>query len=377
MSAHIKWPAVATFSVLALLSLTACTDPNALGAIPTDAPIDTVSEPTPTETPDDWYSAPVAEEPDWEGMSLGELKINGDQYSYVEVDGEEPAYRNITEIPFEVGDTEPQIDPTKPFVLEFKSACRTAWTGPSEEHVDEDGQPIAPEFSMFIAKSKNAVEGVPVSCTTDNMNYEGEANSWAGFTDSDFSDGNYFIITTVEGSAWRQVVPVTISTGILLKQGLGLSENGIQHDSRAAALPGEQGEIYWWELSKVKPTSIRAFDQWWVEPKQESFFSVPEVNITGSGTNADPITGSFVALLDGEYRTARTNTWVLGRDKDATSGPEISCSLAEGEEGTNTSRRYECDIWEFVDSKGKSGVYYLILTSQPGDVRQVFEVKVK
>lgn len=367
-----KRPAVATLLVVALLPLSACSDPNALGAIPSDAPIDTIAEPTPTETPDDWFSEPVTEEPDWEGMSLGELKVNGDQYSYLEVEGEEPSYRNVTLVPFESGDAEPQIDRNGPFYVEFKSGCRTTWRDPDAKQTDEGGA-VPPEFSMFIAESEDAVDGVPVFCTTDNMNYEGEANSWAWFTPRAFSDGKYFIITKVKNSEWRQVVPFAISTGILDKQNFGVEENGIWHDLRAAVLPGEQGEIYWWELSEVKRKSIEAVDQWWVEPKHESFFAVPEIDFTGSGTSSDPISGSFVAVLDGEYRTARTNTWILGRDKDATSGPYISCD----EEVLESKSRYSCSTEAFVDGKGKPDAYYLILTSQPGDMRQVFEVKVK
>jgi len=375
MNGQARRPAVATLGLLALLSLTACTDPSALGAIPTDAPSDTVAGLTPTETPDDWYSAPITEEPDWEGMSLGELKINGDQYSYLEVEGEEPRYWNIAEIPFEVGDAEPQIDLTEPFYVEFKSGCRTTWRDPDAKKTEE-GEVAPPEFSIFIAESEDAVDGVPVSCTTDNMNYEGESNSWAWFTPREFSDGNYFIITKLKDSQWRQVVPFTISTGILDKQGLGLGENGIWHDPRAKALPGEQREINWFELTKVKPESL-GNDEWWDEPKRERFFTVPEVSIAGSGTNSDPISGSFVAVLEGEHRITRTETWVLGRDKDATSGPEISCSLVEDDVAASAARRYECDIWEFVDTKGNADKYYLIFTSQPGDVRQVFEVSTK
>ncbi|MFF7292023.1 hypothetical protein ACFY9N_05750 [Microbacterium sp. NPDC008134] len=375
MTARIKRPAVVILGVLALLSLTACTDPSALGAIPSDAPIDTVAEPTPTGTPDDWYSAAVSDEPDWEGMSLGEVTVNGEQYSYLEVEDEEPTYRNITEIPFEVGDTEPKLDTSKPFVLSFKSGCRTTWTDASA-HLNDEGEATEPKFHMFIAKTEKALDGAPVSCTTDNMNYEGEPNSWAWFDDPNFSDGQYFLITTVEDSVWRQVVPITISTGILDKQNFGIEENGIWHDSRAAALPGEQREINWFELTKVKPKSL-GNDEWWDEPRRESFFTVPEVSIAGSGTNSDPISGSFVAVLEGEHRITRTETWVLGREKDATSGPEISCSLVEDDEAASAARRYECDIWEFVDTKGNADKYYLILTSQPGDVRQVFEVATK
>ncbi|MGH8953695.1 MAG: hypothetical protein ACRDVF_01645 [Microbacterium sp.] len=377
MNRHTARPAVATLSLVVVLSLTACSDLSALGAPQTDAPIDAIAKPTPTETADVWHSSPVTEDPDWDGMSIGELKINGDEYSYLEVEGEEPRYLNVTVIPFEVGDIEPQIDSAKPFVVEFKSACRTAWTSDAEREPNEEGAVPPPEFSMFIAKSENADDGVPVSCTVREVGDEDRANSSAWFNDTEFSDGKYFIVTKVEGSEWRQVIPLTISTGILDKQGLGLGENGIWHDPRAAVLPGEQGEIYWWELSKVKRKSLEAVDQWWVEPKQESFFSVPEINITGSGTNADPIHGSFVALLDGEHRTTRTDAWVLGRDRDATSGPEIGCTEVEGKEDASAPTRYECDIWPFVESKGKSDVYYLILISQPGEVRQVFEVKVK
>lgn len=375
MTRHITRPAVATLGLFVLFSLTACTDPNALGAIPSDAPIDTVAEPTPTATPDDWFSAPVTEEPDWDGMSIGGLKINGDQYSYLEDEGEEPSYRNVTLVPFEVGDAEPEIEPTEPFYVEFKSGCRTTWRDPDAKHTEE-GEAAPPEFSMFIAESEDAVDGAPISCTTDNMNYEGESNSWAWFTPREFSDGEYFIITKVKDSQWRQVVPFTISTGILDKQGLGLEENGIRHDPRTSALPGEQREINWFELSKVKPKSI-GNDGWWDEPKHESFFTVPGVSITGSGTNTDPVAGSFVAVLRGEYRTARTNTWVLGRDKGATSGPEITCASKEIEDGSEYSTRYDCDILPFVDSNGKADTYYLILTSQPGDLRQVVEAKVK
>lgn len=375
MTQHTMRPAVASLGLLALLSLTACTDPNALGAIPSDASIDTITEPTPTETPDDWFSAPVTEEPDWDGMSLGQLEINGDQYSYLEVEGEEPRYRNVSLVPFEVGDTEPQIDPNGTFYVEFKSDCRTTWTHPDEREPSKEGVVAPPEVSMFIAESENAVDGVPVPCTTDNLNYEGQANSWAWFTPKQFSDGNYFIITVVKDSSWRQVVPFTIEPGILEKQGLGLEENGIWHDPRAVALPGEQAQIYWWELSKTKPTNDGG--QWWVEPKREDFFKLSEAALAGSGTDADPITGSFVVLLRGEHRSARANTWVLGRDEAADSGPELSCAPEQIEDSSGYSTKYTCGIWPFVDSKGKAGVYHLILTSQPGNVRQVFEVSVK
>lgn len=374
MKARIKRPAVVTLSVLALLSLTSCTDPSAIGAIPSDAPIDTIAEPTPTETPADWFSDPSTEKPDWEGMSLGGLKINGDEYSYLELEGESPRFRNITTIPFNVGDTEPRIDPTRPFVIEFQSRCQTAWVDASKRS-DKDGKATLPTFSMFIAKSENAVDGVPVTCTTDNMNYDGKANSWAWFIDPGFTDGRYFIITTVEGSAWRQVAPLTISTGILNKQGLGLLENGIRHDPRATALPGEQGEISWLPVVKRTSQEANATQRWWVDPRQDKFLSASEINVTGSGTNSDPITVSFVVRLVGDYRTARTNTWILGRGKNATSGPEISCSSKENEAGYPV--QFDCSTRPFVDDKGKAVVYYLTVISQPGSVRQVIKLPVK
>ncbi|MDQ4214066.1 hypothetical protein [Microbacterium capsulatum] len=367
--------ATAVLIALALLPLAACTDSGALGAIPSDSPGATIDTPSPTPSSDTWFSNPVAEKPDWGGMYLGDLKINGDQYSYLDVAGDKPRYRNVAEVPLEVGSPEPRIDPAKPLVVEFQSKCRSEWLEPPKKQNGKADRPAVPELLMFIAKSEDAVDGVPVFCTTDNLNYEGMANSWAWFIDTNYGDGNYFIVTTVKGSRWRQVVPLTISTGILNRQGAGLGKNGIWDDPRANALPGEQGVIDAWPLvTKSAPT---AKAHWWVAPQEENFFSASDIKITGSGTNSDPITGSFAVTLSGEHRSARTNTWVLGRDKDATHGPELSCASESNGKGSSPETHFKCDIRPFVDARGKTDAYYLILTSQPGGVRQVIKLPMK
>lgn len=427
-------PAIATVGMLAVLTLTACTDSGVLD------PPNSGAGPTPTATPGDWYSAPATEEPDWEAINIEALTINSEPYRILE--GSEQ-YTNVGRIP-ELRDPEwvkllegivaeeraressdlehaeadlrryldttltaPAVfDSTVPFVVDLTpESCTTSWRGDTGKALNESGSSVVIEPSIFIAKSEQATDGVPFSCSSpDVLDDDQRASASAWFIDPEFSDGKYFIIATVDGSRYRQVTPLTISGPTIPRACRDCEkQKGITwHDAITTETTiGDAGELvsrgvisgveynYDGATQAEPPGSPAAYPElimdapkpqkrWWEEPKREKFISLPEANITGSGTNADPITGSFVAVLNGEHRTARTSTWVLGHDDDATSGPDISCtSDQEEEENAEAPARYECEILPFVDAKGKRDAYYLILTSQPGDVRQVFKVSVK